>query len=77
MNGLITYQYELDENDWVAKRGDKVLCRISEEYVNSLANVRNCTPLEACKILLGEIFLDYFSYTDGIAERQIIRMIFH
>ena len=77
MNDLITYQYEFDENSWVAKRGDKILCRFAEEYVNNVSHERNCTYIEACEILLGEIFVRYFSRVDGIAERQIIRMIFH
>lgn len=77
MSELIRYEYELDENDWVAKRGDKVLCRFSEEWVNSVCLERNCTFVEACEILLGEVFVNYFSRVDGVAERQIIRMIFH
>lgn len=77
MKPLITFEYELDENDWVAKRDDKVLCRFAEEHVNSMCIDHNCSFIEACEILLGEIFVDYFSNVDGIAERQIIRMIFH
>ena len=77
MKPLITFDYELKDNDWVAKRGDKILCRFSDDFVSALAVDYGCDKVMACEILLGGMFVHYFSFTDGIAERQIVKMIFH
>lgn len=75
-HAMITWEYELDTDDWCVKRGNYTMCRIADEYVSSVAADFNMTKSQAVEYLVAEMYLSWFMWNDSVVERCMTKLVF-
>ena len=76
MSGYFEIGYEPLEDCFVVKRCGERMVAIESWIVASLAADFNIPPIEAVKILLGEMMFYYFDNNDGVAQKWTCKQIF-